>query len=160
MTSFETKITEPVVLALIDFNKELCSKMKEMTVHRYVEEMNEKFFHMDLSFMEENLEYVLKDGCCFIPHTKLWDMGVVAKRTTGHILRLLTETHNFEKGKDFICKTYKNNNKNGGGPSKKYFMTPDAYFLCLMRAKNTRKYADYFIMLQRQSYTTPCITRS
>jgi hypothetical protein len=147
MYSTESKITEPVVLALIDFNKELCSKMKEMTVHRYVEEMNEKFFHMDLSFMEENLEYVLKDGCCFIPHTKLWDMGVFKKDTTSHIRKLLIETHNFEQGKDFDCKTYKN--KNGGKPSKKYFMTPDAYFLCLLRTKNTRKYADYFIMLQK-----------
>ena len=146
MSSTNSEIVQPIVIALMDFNKKLLSDMKELTVHRYVEEMNESFFHMDISFMEDNMEYLVNKGKCCVPHTKLWEMGVVAKTTSANILKLLTVTHDFKAGNDFICKTYKT--KNGGSPTKKYFMTPNAYFKCLMRSKNTDKYANYFIMLQ------------
>jgi hypothetical protein len=113
----------------------------------YVRDVNHRFLKVDIRFMEESTGYITRDGEFCVPHTKLWDMGVVAKTTTGNIRKLLAETHNFEECKDFICKTYKN--KNGGIPSKNYFMTPYAYSICLMRSKNTRKYANYYLTLEK-----------
>jgi len=112
----------------------------------YVRDVNHRFLKVDIRFMEESVGYMKNNGKFCVPHTKFWDLGVVTKGTSGDVRKLLTVTHEFKEGKDFICKTYKT--KNGGHPTKDYFMTPRVYKLCLIRSKNTRKYADYYLTLE------------
>ena len=103
--------------------------------------LNEKIFNIDISFVNDFIELVDKED--FIIHHQLLEKyGVITIKDTFYVKRLL-EQYEIEEGKDYITKSP----KSGGGLD--YFLKGEIFKMILMRARNTRKYADYFILLEK-----------
>ena len=129
------------------FNNALVKSGKDITVRQYVRVIAERVYKMDVGFMEENIEYIIKRGEFCVPHTKLIETGVVTINDSMKIRRLLTVTRKFKEGVDYICKVAEEGKKKGS-PQKTYTLTPKAYRMCLMRSRNSDKYADYYCLLE------------
>jgi hypothetical protein len=68
---------------------------------------------------------------------------------TSHVLKLLTQVHEFEPDIDFKISTETvNNDKRGKKYKKSYLMKPKVFKLCLMRSRNTNRYANYYLQLE------------
>ena len=122
-------------------NATLVNEQPDITVLDYVKLLNEKIFNIDISFVNDFIELVDKED--FIIHHQLLEKyGVITIKDTFYVKRLL-EQYEFEEGKDYITKPP----KSGGGLD--YFLKGEIFKMILMRARNTRKYADYFILLEK-----------
>lgn len=113
----------------------------------YVRDVNHRFLKVDMMFMEESMKYIAQDGQFCVPHKELREKGVVTSDNSMKIRKLLTVTHEFEEGVDYICKVAEKGEKKGK-PQKTYTLTPQAYRMCLIRSRNTKKYANYYITLE------------
>ena len=113
----------------------------------YVRDVNHRFLKVDIRFMEESMGYIVQDGEFCVPHTKLIETGVITSNNSMKIRRLLTESRNFKEGVDYICQVAEEGKKRGS-PQKTYTLTPKAYRMCLIRSRNSDKYADYYLTLE------------
>ena len=129
------------------FNTALVTSGKDITVRQYVRVIAERVYKMDVGFMEENIEYIIKRGEFCVPHTKLIETGVITIDDTSKVLKLLKVTRKFKEGVDYICKVAEEGKKKGK-PQKTYTLTPKAYRMCLMRSRNSDKYAEYYCLLE------------
>ena len=48
-----------------EFNEKLVQDKKEITIIEYVKELNHLFFNIDISFIDDFIDLVDKDDCCF-----------------------------------------------------------------------------------------------
>ena len=134
------------------YNKELIEGKKNPSIVEYVKALNEKFYKIDISFIDDFLKLVGTNEC-IIPHMMLEKYGVLTivdkktnKENTEKAKRLLKQLNLFDN-------LYKVTNIGDQLPSGKkykneYLLSPYAFKLCLMRSQNTRKYANYFLLLE------------
>ena len=122
-------------------NATLVNEQPDITVLDYVKLLNEKIFNIDISFVDDFIELVDKED--FIIHHQLLEKyGVITIKDTFYVKRLL-EQYEFEEGKDYITKPP----KSGGGLD--YFLKGEISKMILMRSRNTKKYADYYLLLEK-----------
>jgi hypothetical protein len=129
------------------FNTKLVASGKDITVRQYVKVIAVEIYKMDVDFMEENIEYIIKRGEFCVPHTKLIETGVITIDDTSKVLKLLKVTRKFKEGVDYMCQVAEEGKKKGK-PQKTYTLTPKAYRMCLMRSRNSDKYAEYYCLLE------------
>jgi hypothetical protein len=124
----------------------------------------------DLAFASELYELVRREDCC-IPHRMLVKWGVLGcdRFASGRTREMLGQ-YGLVESRDYVvvsgevertfaqipegspsdAEVKKPAPKRGRGrPAINYLLHPDALQLCLMRAKNTRKYAEHFMSLNR-----------
>ena len=125
------------------FNEFLVKENIDLTIVEYVVGLNDKFYDIDITFINEFMELINKDDF-IIHHTMLDKYNVLntIEKNSGHIKRLLDQ-YDFEEEKDYIKKI------SDSGYSLDYFLKPEIFKMLLMRSKNTRKYANYYIMLEK-----------
>ena len=133
------------------YNKELIEGKKNPSIVEYVKALNEKFYKIDISFIDDFLKLVGTNEC-IIPHMMLEKYGVLKikgekQEDTTTVKRLL------EKQLKLPENLYLNDKVVVQVPSGKkykneYLLSPYAFKLCLMRSQNTRKYANYFLLLE------------
>ena len=85
------------------FNQQLINDGEVITIVDYVKKLNMKFFHIDLSFIDDFIELVNNDGFV-IQHEMLFKYEILTKSDSAQVLRLL-ENNNFEDGVDYSCTT-------------------------------------------------------
>ena len=68
--------------------------------------------------------------------------GMIVIKDTYYVKRLL-EQFEFEEEKDYKVVSP----KSGGGLD--YLLKPEIFKMLLMRSRNTRKYADYYLLLEK-----------
>lgn len=73
-----------------------------------------------------------------VEHEKLKEYGVLNTMKTSDANRMLNQ-FDLEENEDY---------KHGGSNAKSYTLTPKAFKLCLIRAKNSKKYAKYYLLLE------------
>ena len=99
-----------------EFNQELAASGDCITIVDYVKNLNKKFFNIDLDFIDDFIDFVGKDE--YIIHHNMLDKYEVLKiSNTGHVKRMF-EQHDFEEGKEYICKP------SNSGYSLDYFLKP------------------------------------
>ena len=101
-----------------EFNKKLVQDKKDITIIEYVKELNDRYFNIDISFIDDFLDLVDKDG--FIIHHDHLEKYDVLKinHNTGHVKRLF-EQHDFEDGKCYFCQLSQS------GHSLDYLLKPE-----------------------------------
>ena len=131
------------------YNKQLIDDKKNPSIVEYVKALNEKFYHIDISFIDDFLKLVGTDECV-IPHMMLEKYGVLKIKDSAQVARKLKDYNLIENMhyKRVSCKLAGNPSK-GGRPAKKYRLSPDAFKICLMRSLNTMIYAKYFCLLEK-----------
>ncbi len=137
-----------------DYNNNLINNHIDIELINYFKDVHSKFYNkVDISFMDYFLEICNKENEFCIDHIKLQEYGIINNiETSGKILRSLNQ-FNLEENIDYswlsnVGQPLKG--KNGGATSghKEYKLTPYAFKLCLIRAKNSKIYANYYLLLE------------
>jgi hypothetical protein len=141
------------------FNNELVKIQHRIDVASYYNKALSELFKLDTTtykkeFASQFLSWVdTPDEFC-ISHTELSNYGVLSSKNndkdSSRIKNFFTKTHSYVEGVDYIVvEEVVNNGLRGQATKKTYMMTPDVFKMCLMRCKNTRKYADYYLILEK-----------
>jgi hypothetical protein len=138
---------------LINFNKYSDNIINNVFIKNSIfKELNEKFYKIDISFIDDFLKLVGTNEC-IIPHMMLEKYGVLKikgekQEDTTTVKRLLKKQLKLPENlylNDKVVvqlpsgKKYKN----------KYLLSPYAFKLCLMRSQNTRNICKLFLVVRR-----------
>ena len=131
-----------------EYNTYLVENQINVNIIDFVKEVNKLEFKIDISFIDEFIELVSKNECC-IHHNMLekYEVLKLDKGTTR--VKELLEQNNFLEKKDFNLSNVREVRKNRGTVIKnEYYLHPRAFKICLMRSKNKKEYAYYYILLE------------
>src|SRR6185295_19393113 len=99
-------------------------------------------------FANDLLDLIQMDECC-VPHCYLVKYGVLsAANASAHALAMFSQ-YDMTAGADYVLSNVREQKGRGGHNKKDYLLHPDAFELCLMRAKNTRKFARFYSLLRK-----------
>ena len=133
------------------YNKELIEGKKNPSIVEYVKALNEKFYKIDISFIDDFLKLVGTNEC-IIPHMMLEKYGVlkITRSNQEHTNEINTLLEKQLKLSDNLYLKRKITLQLPSGKKYKneYLLSPYAFKICLMRSQNTRKYANYFLLLE------------
>jgi hypothetical protein len=141
------------------FNDRLVTSQRRVDIHSYYDKALVDLFKIDTEiykkeFASQFLSWVdTPDEFC-IPHSELSNYGVLSDKIkdkdSSRAKKFFNDTHSYVEGVDYIIiEEVVNNGLRGQATKKTYMMTPDVFKMCLMRCKNTRKYADYYLILEK-----------
>ena len=85
-----------------EVNESLVRENSEITILDYVKKINDMFYNIDISFIDDFIEFVDKEDF-IIHHYLLEKYGVITIKDTFYVKRLL-EKYEFEEDKYFITK--------------------------------------------------------
>ena len=129
------------------FNNKLIEEQRIINIIDYVKEINNLYYKIDIDFIDEFIELVSKNECC-IHHNMLKKYGILTLNGTTNNIKKLLEQYDLEENKDFQLQTQTSHN-GGRGHKINYYLHPRALEICLMRAKNTKKYTKYYLLLSQ-----------
>ena len=133
---------------IINYNSMLLENNTNITILDYVNAINDQFYKIDISFINELLDYVIKDDFC-IPHTLLVKYGILSEKNLSTHVKDMLDQYGMIKDEDFKLSNVRESVFGGCTHKINYLLHPDTFKLCLMRSKNERKYAKYYILLER-----------
>jgi hypothetical protein len=142
------------------FNDNLAKTQHRIDIVSYYNKALSELFEIDSEmykkdFASQFLSWVDTPNEFCIPHTELSNYGVLSDKIkdkdSSRAKKFFNDTHSYVEGVDYIVveETIVNNGLKGQRIKKTYMMTPDVFKMCLMRCKNTRKYADYYLILEK-----------
>ena len=132
-----------------EYNQKLVNDRINISIIDYVKAVNDIKYKINISFIGELLELVNRDDCCI--HHEMLIKYKICKTTGGSkdIKRLLNQ-YNFIENEDYHLSNVAEVRPQGGTVIKcTYYLHPDTFKFCLMRAKNTKKYATYYLLLEK-----------
>jgi len=155
---------------IVAYNNSLITRSSNCDILEYVRHINSMYKEpIDLSFMEDLLSYVENDTCC-IPHTLLVKYGIFKEKNasqhikeTLELYNMISETNICKHDLEYrLCEICQNdidslltNVREQSATSRGvkycniYYLKPDAFKLILMRSKCEKKYAKYYILLEK-----------
>ena len=153
----ESESEEEIIISCPDniriYNKELITEKKNPSIIEYVKALNEKFYKIDISFIDDFLKLVGTNEC-IIPHMMLEKYGVLTikdkktnKEKTTRVYELLEKQLKLSDNL-YLVTNVCHQLPSGKKYKNEYLLSPYAFKLCLMRSQNTRKYANYFLLLE------------
>ena len=123
-----------------DLNVSLVNEQPDITIANYVKQLSKNIFNIDISFIDDFIELVDNDD--YIIHHDMLDKYDVLKITdTSHVKRLLQQ-HDFEDGVEYISRPTLS------GGQINYFLKPKCFKIILIRSRNTKKFAEYYLFLE------------
>jgi len=84
-----------------------------------------------------------------IPHERLVYFGVLSPRNLSCNTKITLHQLGLVEGKDFRCVDVLVPHTSGRKHAKAYYLHPDAFELALIRSRNTKEFAKYYIALRR-----------
>ena len=133
-----------------DFNAELINNLTKISLTKYFKKVHSKYYsNQDISFMDYFLELVDKQDEFCVNHEKLQEYGVINTAKSNDILRAL-EQYDFIENIDFQVRNVAQQSETSRGVKyvKEYQLKPKTFKLCLIKAKNSRVYANYYLLLE------------
>ena len=132
---------------IMAYNKQLADTLTNVTLSDYTTELHTRFYsNIDISFMKYFMDLIKCDNQFVVEHEKLIEFGVIITTRSNDIKRQMDQ-YEFEEGKDYLMHNVGRSNK------KIYILTPGTFKLALIRSKNTRIYATYYMFIEKlQSY--------
>lgn len=135
------------------YNQQLIDEKKNPSIVEYVKALNDKFYHIDISFIDDFLKLVGINEC-IIPHMMLEKYGVLTifdiktnTEKTRQVARLLEKQLQLPNNLYHMSKVA-HQLPSGKKYKNEYLLSPYAFKLCLMRSQKTIKYANYFLLLE------------
>lgn len=115
----------------------------------FVLEFAARFYpELDDSFTRDVAPFLGRDEPC-VPHTLLVKCGMLSVKNASTHTSAILQKLGCEDGKHFRRLQNIRAASERGRPALTYLLHPDVFILSLVRAKNTRKHAMWFVMLQR-----------
>lgn len=130
-----------------DYNTHLVNTQTLKYLVEYIEIINEKFLHHDLVFMKEFLDLVKRKDFC-IPHEMLQTYGIVTNIDNSNNIKKCLDSNLLIQGADYAFDNVVEQTPSGAKYKNKYTLTPKAFKKCLIRSKNSDKYANYYLALE------------
>ena len=141
---------------IFEFNTYLSEQSNEYSLFTYFKEIHFKFYSdIDISFMEYFLELMKYENEFIVEHQKLKEYGVLTNiETTKDINRrlqslMLIENEDYQVGNVAQVRIKSTGENTGNVIKKEYKLKPSAFKLCLIRSKNSKKYAKYYLLLEK-----------
>jgi uncharacterized coiled-coil DUF342 family protein len=137
------------------FNTYLSEKLKNIKLNEYFNLIHSQFYsNIDISFMDYFLELTNNENEFIVEHIKLQEYKVINNLITSANIKknlerlMLIENEDYQV---FQVEQSRSDNKHGGsnGNKKEYKLTPYAFKLCLIRSKNSKEYAKYYLLLEQ-----------
>ena len=131
---------------IVEFNKKLVEEDTKLKIIEYIKLINEKFYNIDISFIDEFINYVNKNDFC-IGNDVLLKYNIINTNNSNDILTLLKQ-YEFIEESDYI--TVRNVPHDSLSLFQKitYMLSPKAFKFCLIRSKNTKRFAHYYLLLE------------
>ena len=130
-----------------EYNTNLVNNMIEIKILDYVKTINTLDNNINIDFIDEFIELVGNNTFC-IPHIMLQTYGILTNIDTTKDVRILLEQNNFKKDKDYLVGKVSHQLPSGTKYKNEYLLKPRTFKLCLMRAKNIKNYAYYYLLLE------------
>ena len=132
-----------------EYNTYLVDNQVNVNIIDFVKEINKIKYNINILFIDEFIELVSKDECC-IHHNMLEKYGIISLKNGSTNIKRLLEQNEFIENEDFNLLNVEEVRKNRGSVIKnEYYLHPDAFKICLMRSLKTRKYAKYYLLLEK-----------
>ena len=130
------------------YNQKLVNENDVITIIEYVKKLNDTFYHIDISFIDDFIELVDKEGF-IISHDMLFKYQILSKTSSTNVLISL----NSYELEDHLHYQLSQQQVDDGRTNKNiYMLTSDAFKIISMRSKNSRKYAEYYLLLEKSLY--------
>jgi hypothetical protein len=133
-----------------EYNNNLINNHIDIELINYFKDVHSKFYNkVDISFMSYFLEICNKENKFCIDHIKLQEYKVITTIKSSTILQSLNG-FNLEENIDYQVHNVMQQSDTSRGVkyAKEYKLTPYAFKLCLIRAKNSKVYANYYLLLE------------
>jgi len=114
----------------------------------FVKEINKLKYNIDISFIDEFIELVSKDECC-IHHNMLQKYSILKLNKGSNDVKVILEQNNFIENEEYLVRNVPEQLSSGTKYKNEYYLHPEAFKICLMRSKNTKIYAKYYILLEK-----------
>ncbi len=137
--------------SIAEYNAKLINNMIDVNLIDYFKEIHKIFYKdMNIIFMEYFLEICNKDDEFIIDHSKLKKYKIITSGRSNDIKECLNRLELIENT-DFIVRgvPQQQDISRGIRNVKEYILTPYAFKLCLIRSKNTKVYANYYLLLEK-----------
>ena len=136
------------ISSIEEYNDYLVKNKIVVPILEYVKDVNDITYNIEIDFIEELLDLVIKDECC-IHHNMLVKYGVLSLKSGTTDIKNLIKQYDFNS-QDFRLRNVSESASKGGCTHKnEYYFHPDAFKICLMRSLKTKKYARYYILLEK-----------
>ena len=135
---------------VVDYNDYLIKNNKtNMTIVDYLKDINDRFYKIDISFMETFMDLIDRDDFC-IPHEYLITYKVAAPGNTSKDIKKMLDSRGLEKDLDYRVGQESHPVPQGGFVKKNiYMLTPDAFKRCLQGSAITKVYSNYFLFTEK-----------
>ncbi len=137
-------------------------KYQKITLNEFIEEIKNKLYpNKNMTFMEYFMELADEDndGKFIVPHQKLIEYGIVnIEIDNSSKIKQKLETLDLISNKHYLMTNISHQvNNTGTKHFKQYTLTPEAFKLCLLRAKKSNKegavdpkvYAEYYMFIEK-----------
>ncbi len=141
------------------FNDELTKIQCRVDIVSYYNKALSELFKIDTEiykkeFASQFLSWVDNPNEFCIPHTELSNYGVLSDKIkdkdSSRVKKFFNDTHSYVEGLDYIIvEEIVNKGLRSQATKKTYMMTPDVFKMCLLRCNKSRKYADYYLILEK-----------
>ena len=82
-------------LEIANFNQELLKNNSDITIVEYVKKINDEFYKIDISFIDDFMDLVGKNECC-IHHDMLVKYGVLSLTSGTYDVKIIIEQQKLE----------------------------------------------------------------
>jgi len=137
-----------------EFNYDLADRLIKYDVNDYFKLVHNKYYkNINIEFMEYFLSLIPQEDTFCVEQEKLQEYKVINNIDTSQKILRSLEKFNLKENLDYRVANVGQPVQQGGVSIKKvYTLTPYAFKLCLIRAKNSFEYADYYLMLEKVFY--------
>jgi uncharacterized protein YoxC len=138
-----------------EFNTYLSDKLRNVKLNEYFNLIQSQFYSdLDISFMDYFLELCNHENEFIVEHIKLQEYGVLTNVDTSKDIKRRLSSLFLIENEDYLLGNVAQSrleNQHGGsnGNKKEYKLTPYAFKLCLIRSKNSKEYAKYYLLLEQ-----------
>jgi len=131
-----------------EYNIELANKMIKYNIEEYFINIHNKFYNnLNIEFMNYFLSLIIKKDEFCVKQEKLQEYGIINKLKSSNIQDCLNK-FNLKENRDYLISNVTELLFSSIKYKKYYTLTPRAFKLCLIKAKNSKVYAKYYLMLE------------
>ena len=139
-----------------EFNTYLSINLLNLSLKDYFNKYHLQFNQganaVDISFMDYFLYLCKHKGEFVVEQEKLKEYGAITSLTTSFNAKRSLDQFDLTENEDYQLLNVEQQSELSRGVkySKQYTLTPRAFKLCLIRAKNSKKYAKYYLLLEEK----------
>ena len=134
-----------------EYNNDLIKSLIKKDLIDYFKYIHHNYYqNINISFMDYFLEICKDDDKFIINHQKLKEYKVINNIDTSRVIKTCLNQYNLIENIDYrVDNVIQQDITHGGSNKKEYKLTPTAFKLCLIRAKNSKIYANYYLLLEK-----------